>query len=102
MSSEQKAGLLLLGVLAVAVALLSPYVRLGGRSPSNGPGDIIWRAGYPAGHQRICQPADIAGGPLLGPHPLYSRPPRCGHHRTGLIDHGWDWIINPPSEMSVP
>jgi hypothetical protein len=104
LSREAQTGLVLLGAAALAFVLLSPYSPLGGvKAPPGSAGDAVWRQGYPVGHERLCKPGDIDGGPLFGPHPLYSRPPRCGHHRTGLIEcGGWDWILNPPTEVTVP
>ena len=102
MTDNQKWALAGLGALAVLVWLASAWSPLpGAQHPAQGLTDVLWRQGYPVGHQHLCPPADIPGGPLSAPHPLYVRPARVGHHRTGLIDHGWQWILNPPSEMQV-
>ena len=103
LSDDMRTVLLIVGAAAVGFLLLSPWSPLPGvKAPPGDPLDAVWRQGYPAGHERLCAPGDIPGGPLAGPHPLYARPARCGHHRTGLIDcGGWDWILNPPSE-AVP
>jgi len=102
MTANLRWGLLLLGAAALAVWLLSDWSPTGtakaAKAPPSGLGDAVWRQGYPSGHVHLCPPGDIPGGPLAGPHPLYRRPQRCGHHRTGLIDYGWDWILDPPSE----
>jgi hypothetical protein len=102
MTENQRWLLAALGVFAVLAWLSSAWSPLpGAQHPARGLTDVIWRQGYPVGHQHLAAPADIAGGPLSAPHPLYRRPPRCGHNRSCLVDHGWDWIINPPSEMQV-
>jgi hypothetical protein len=103
-TEQQRNLLVLLGAAAVVVFLVSPWSPLpGAKTPGGTAGDSVWRAGYPAGHDRLCQPDQIPGGPLLAPHSLYARPPRCGHNRSCLIEAGgWDWIINPPSERDLP
>jgi hypothetical protein len=98
-STNARLGLLILGAAALAAWLLSAWSPLPGmKAPPAAAGDAVWRAGYPAGHVHLCPPDSILGGPVSGPHPLYARPRRVGHHRTGLIDYGWDWILNPPSD----
>jgi hypothetical protein len=105
MTDDQRTALLLVGLVAVVAFLASPWSPLPGTTaPTGAEGmmDVVWRQGYPVGHEHLCKPWDIDGGPLMGPHPLYRRPPRVGHCRQGLIDHGWDWIVNPPTEADVP
>jgi hypothetical protein len=99
MDERMRTLLLVTGVTALAVALGWGMSRRAGNSTGQG-GDVIWRQGMPRGHERYCAPADIAG-PLTTPHTLYRRPPRCGHGVTCLIDNGWEWIINPPSEAGI-
>jgi len=99
MSVDRRMALLLLGAAALAVWLLAGWKPGRNRTaPPAAAGDAVWRAGYPLGHVHLCPPDSILGGPLGGPHPLYARPPRVGHHRSGLVDYGWDWILQPPSD----
>lgn len=103
MDRQTKLALAVLGFAAVLAWLgFSPWSPLTTPSTPPGPLDPVWRPGVITGKQRqyTCPAADIDGC-LSGPHPLYRRPPRVGHHRAGLIDYGWDWIINPPSEAQT-
>lgn len=99
MTVDRRMALLLIGAAALVVFLASSWSPLpGAKAPPDKAGDAVWRRGYPLGHVHLCPPDSILGGPVAGPHPLYSRPPRVGHNRTGLVDYGWDWILNPPAD----
>jgi hypothetical protein len=105
MNDNARTLLVLLGIGAVFAFLVSPWSPLPGTTAptaAEGLTDIVWRQGYPVGHEHLCKPYDIDGGPLMGPHPLYRRPARVGHHRTGLIDNGWSWVFESPTEVDVP
>jgi hypothetical protein len=98
MTPEQRGGLLALGVAAVAAWLLSPLSPLrGAHVPADSPGDVVWRQGYPRGHDHLCPPGEIDGP--LDRHVMYGRPHRVGHNRQLVIDNGWEWVANPPSEQ---
>lgn len=102
MNSREQLGLAAVGVAALIAVLASPWSPLpGAKAPVSEGGDIIWRQGYPVGHQHLCQPGDIAGGPMPGPHALYRRPAMVGHNRSWLIEQGWDWMMYPPGEAPI-
>lgn len=103
MTPEQQLGLAVLGAAAVIAVLASPWSPLpGAQAPSDeAAGNVIWRQGYPAGHQHLCKPGDIAGGPMAGPHHLYRRPAEVGQNRNWLIQQGWDWMLYPPGEAPL-
>jgi hypothetical protein len=61
---------------------------------------VRWQPGYPVGHEHLALPADI-GTVLWGPHPLYCGSNRPGQYRDALIDQGWAWISDPPSEATI-
>lgn len=99
MSNDQRWALLIVGLVAIAVYLASPISPLPGlKTRGKSPGDIVWRAGYPVGHQGHVAP-DVAD-PLWS-HPLYRRPWRPGHNRQCVIDYGWEWIANSPTEEGL-
>jgi hypothetical protein len=61
---------------------------------------VKWGPGYPAGHEHLLAPWEMDGC-LTSGHPLFRRPraPRCT--RDALVEHGWSWISDPPSEEDI-
>jgi hypothetical protein len=78
--------LAVLGVLALGVCVvLSPWSPLVQKAAPEGQEGVTWSPNIVRAHV-------TRGG-------LY-HPPVCGEGRTGLIEHGWDWISSPPSEVT--
>lgn len=81
---RQTACLLALGgAVALAVAFVSPLSPLVRKAAPEGWEGTTWSPFSPTAH--------VARGGLY-------HPPLCGQGRTGLIENGWAWITNPPSE----
>jgi hypothetical protein len=81
--------LLAAGAAAVLVLLLAPASPLARRAAAvDGWTGTTWA---PAGPK---VPYYCRGG-------LY-HPPVAGEGRTGLLEHGWAWITDPPSEHAGP
>jgi hypothetical protein len=81
--------LLAAGVAAAAVILLAPASPLAKQAAAaEGWQGTTWSP------QRPRVPYYCRGG-------LY-HPPVAGEGRTGLLEHGWAWIADPPSEATGP
>ncbi len=85
MSRQDAALLAALGAVVLAVAFLSPLSPLVKRTAPDGLQGVVWAPYDP-------QPHVARGG-------LY-HPPLCGQGRTALLENGWAWITNPPSEQT--
>jgi hypothetical protein len=85
MTREQAAMLAAAGLAALAVAFLSPLSPLVRKTAPDGLQGVTWAPFNPQPHQ-------ARGG-------LY-HPPLCGQGRTALLENGWAWITNPPSEQT--
>jgi hypothetical protein len=83
LTRQQAAVLAAVGAVAVAVAFLSPWSPLARKAAPDGMEGVNWAPFDP-------QPHRARGG-------LY-HPPLCGQGRTALLENGWQWITNPPSE----
>lgn len=84
--TPQNAALLAVGgAVALAVAFLSPLSPLVRKAAPEGLQGVTWNPYNPRPHV-------TRGG-------LY-HPPLCGQGRTGLLENGWAWITNPPSEQT--
>ena len=87
MSREQA---LLIGAVVLAflaACLFSPWSPLARKAAPDGFQGSTWSPAQPYQH--------VTSGGLY--HPQV-----CGEGRTGLIQHGWEWIANPPSEVTGP
>lgn len=81
------AGLVGVAAVGLAVSPLSPLAKRAGDGQGvSGLQGVTWSPARPQGHN--------ARGGLW-------HPPLCGQGRTGLIQYGWAWIAQPPSESQV-
>jgi hypothetical protein len=85
MSRRDALVLAAVGAVALAVAFLSPWSPLARSASPDGLEGVRWAPYNPQPHQ-------ARGG-------LY-HPPLCGQGRTALLENGWAWITNPPSEYT--
>jgi len=85
MAPRDAALLAALGAVALAVAFLSPLSPLVKRTAPDRLQGVTWAPYSPQPH--------VARGGLL-------HPPLCGQGRTALLENGWAWITNPPSEQT--
>ena len=75
------------GLGLLLVACLSPWSPLVKTAVPEGWSGTTWGP-------HTTQDTQTRGG-------LY-HPDVCGENRSGLIEHGWEWIANPPSELTGP
>jgi hypothetical protein len=92
MKDGQKLGL---AAAVVIVAALWWLAWCGDATAATGTAGVEW--GRP---RKYGQDFDWLGDVLPVPHPIY-RQYQPGAARTRLMDHGWDWISNPPSEEGL-
>jgi hypothetical protein len=85
MTPDQARLLAALGLVAVAVAFLSPWSPLARQAAPDGLQGVRWSPYDPQPH--------VARGGLYHPR-------LCGQGRTALLENGWAWITNPPSEQT--
>jgi len=94
---------IMLGALAVAVVTLMIWSGADAEATTAVQGaveGVTWKAGYPSGHEHLAKPWEI-GTVLWGPHPLYTDQYGPGKYRDPLIEQGWAWISDPPSEATI-
>jgi hypothetical protein len=92
-----------LGALAAAAVAVMYWAGGAGEGIANVQGaveGVTWKAGYPSGHEHLAKPWEI-GTVLWGPHPLYCDQYGPGKYRDPLIEQGWAWISDPPSEATI-
>lgn len=79
-------GALIVGVLAFCV--LSPWSPVARKAAGDGWDGVTWSPTQPLAPH-------LARGGLW-------HPPLCGEGRTGLLQHGWAWVSEPPPEVQGP
>ncbi len=99
--TRQDQALIAIGLAAAAAALLfatgsMPLPRHLAQAPDGAVQGVGWDPAYPEGHEHLCHPFEMDAC-LTGGHPLFRRH-QPGAARSALIEHGWSWIADPPSE----
>jgi len=98
--------ILIFAGIAAAAAVLAftagamPLPRHLAQAPDGAVQGVGWDPAYPEGHEHLCHPFEM-GQCLAGGHPLFRRPKSPGAARDALIEHGWSWIADPPSEADL-
>ena len=90
MGTDAQLWLLAAGAAAIGVLMLAPASPLAKSANAVAAG---WQ-GTTWSPQKPRVPYYCRGGLL---HPAVA-----GEGRTGLVTHGWDWIADPPSELTGP
>lgn len=101
MTREEQIGVAVVAAAAVlALSVSTARGRAGSNRALGAVEGVTWSEEYPGGQQHLALPSEI-GSVIWGPHPVYCGSQSPGRGRNGLINYGWQWLSDPPSEATI-